>query len=77
MHLQMLDFPTRTIQTQSAPENAGTKHLSDGKDITHPLVFRLQSQGFTSRSAREYRQIDIIGEHRLVSACPGRDRRSC
>src|SRR5262245_20118631 len=23
----MLDFPTRTIQTQSAPENAGTKHL--------------------------------------------------
>src|SRR6516165_2890138 len=27
MHLQMLDFPTRTIQTQSAPENAGTKQL--------------------------------------------------
>lgn len=25
--MQMLDFPTRTIQTQSAPENAGTKHL--------------------------------------------------
>jgi hypothetical protein len=23
----MLDFPARTIQTQSAPENAGTKHL--------------------------------------------------
>jgi hypothetical protein len=23
----MLDLPTRTIQTQSAPENAGTKHL--------------------------------------------------
>src|SRR6516225_478211 len=23
----MLDFPTRTIQTQSAPENAGTKQL--------------------------------------------------
>ena len=27
VHLQMLDFPARTIQTQSAPENAGTKHL--------------------------------------------------
>src|SRR3984957_772956 len=27
IHLQMLDFPARTIQTQSAPENAGTKHL--------------------------------------------------
>jgi hypothetical protein len=25
----MLDFPTRTIQTQSAPENAGTKHLAE------------------------------------------------
>jgi hypothetical protein len=25
----MLDFPTRTIQTQSAPENAGTKQLGD------------------------------------------------
>src|SRR5262249_53124724 len=24
----MLDFPTRTIQTQSAPENAGTKQLA-------------------------------------------------
>jgi hypothetical protein len=23
----MLDFPARTIQTQSAPENAGTKQL--------------------------------------------------
>ena len=28
IHLQMLDFPARTIQTQSAPENAGTKHLA-------------------------------------------------
>src|SRR3984957_1217584 len=27
IYLQMLDFPARTIQTQSAPENAGTKHL--------------------------------------------------
>jgi hypothetical protein len=28
LHLQMLDFPARAIQTQSAPANAGTKHLS-------------------------------------------------
>src|SRR3984957_14375970 len=27
IYLQMLDFPARTIQTQSAPENAGTKQL--------------------------------------------------
>src|SRR6476660_5191563 len=27
IYLQMLDFPARTIQTQSAPENVGTKHL--------------------------------------------------
>src|ERR1700722_2694707 len=27
IYLQMLDFPARTIQTQSAPENAGTKPL--------------------------------------------------
>jgi transposase len=27
IHLQMLDFPARTIQTQSAPANAGTKQL--------------------------------------------------
>jgi hypothetical protein len=24
----MLDFPARTIQTQSAPENAGTKQVT-------------------------------------------------
>jgi hypothetical protein len=30
-----------------------------------------------SRSASEYRQIDIISEHCVPSACPGRDRRSC
>src|ERR1700733_14875283 len=28
IYLQMLDFPARTIQTQSAPENAGTKQLA-------------------------------------------------
>ena len=28
IHLQMLDFRARTIQTQSAPANAGTKHLT-------------------------------------------------
>src|ERR1700748_240798 len=28
IYLQMLDFPARTIQTQSAPENVGTKHLA-------------------------------------------------
>ncbi len=27
IHLQMLDCPARTIQIQSAPANAGTKHL--------------------------------------------------
>ena len=27
IHLQMLDYPARTIQTQSDPSNAGTKHL--------------------------------------------------
>lgn len=27
IHLQVLDFPTRTIQTQPAPPIAGTKHL--------------------------------------------------
>jgi hypothetical protein len=26
-YIQMLDFPARTIQTQSAPANAGTKHV--------------------------------------------------
>jgi hypothetical protein len=30
-----------------------------------------------TNSAFEYRQIDIIGEHRPPSAYPGRDRRSC
>ena len=28
IHLQMLDFPARTIQIQFAPANAGTKHLA-------------------------------------------------
>jgi hypothetical protein len=30
----MLDLPTRTIQTQSAPENAGTKHLGNPDAVT-------------------------------------------
>jgi hypothetical protein len=29
-----------------------------------------------SHSAFEYRQIDIIAEHRVLTVCPGRDRRS-
>ncbi|WP_271566363.1 hypothetical protein, partial [Bradyrhizobium sp. CCBAU 11386] len=34
IHLQMLDIPARTIQAQSAPANAGTKHLE------HQHVYR-------------------------------------
>jgi transposase len=39
IHPQMLDFPARTIQTQSAPENAGTKHLANQhpRDATKTL----------------------------------------
>jgi hypothetical protein len=35
----MLDFPTRTIQTQSAPENAGTKHV-DGISLGAQVSFK-------------------------------------
>jgi hypothetical protein len=35
-----LDFPARTIQTQSAPENAGTKqYVSAYNDKAEPLVW--------------------------------------
>lgn len=41
MHLQMLDFPARTIQTQSAPANAGTKHLGlDQRAIDRGVIAR-------------------------------------
>src|SRR6478609_12226694 len=38
IYLQMLDFPARTIQTQSAPENVGTKHLVLGKQYQYRRV---------------------------------------
>src|SRR5262245_45334947 len=34
----MLDFPTRTIQTQSAPENAGTKQLARGHAVVRKFL---------------------------------------
>src|SRR6478672_9680709 len=39
IYLQMLDFPARTIQTQSAPENVGTKHI----------VYQSVAEAFRSR----------------------------
>src|SRR5580700_8510871 len=41
IYLQMLDFPARTIQTQSAPENAGTKHLVTGAGLTNQVAIDL------------------------------------
>jgi sulfate permease, SulP family len=40
----MLDFPARTIQTQSAPENAGTKHLVNPEDAVRSTEEWLASE---------------------------------
>ena len=51
-------------------EPAGMGYLVLTTVITARLVFHVQSHRFISHSASKYRQIDIIGEHRVLSACP-------
>ena len=53
MHLQMLDFPTRTIQTRSAPENAGTKHLSHLGVLFNPTLASYRSAVLTVKASAE------------------------
>ena len=53
-------------------EPAGTRCLVLTTVITARLVFHVQSRRFISHSASKYRQIDIIGEHRVLGACSWR-----
>lgn len=45
VYLQMLDFPTRTIQTQPAPPIAETKHLGDRLVVHRRSAVRSKHQG--------------------------------
>jgi hypothetical protein len=67
----MLDFPTRTIQTQSAPENAGTKHLPPTviADLIRAEITGLIDQiTWDEAAADEERNRDLLGRAAAVRA---------